>query len=145
MRYLKWIPWLITAMSCAVTGVVAAQSAERPSKIYVVDFMKVEPGGEEHYVEVERKWWRPVHAERIRRGSMHAWSLYRVRYPDGAAKAYDFVTVNVYDDFAASELDPFAFLSEVHEGADRAAIEAETLASRSMVRGEIWYRLDHLE
>lgn len=145
MRALKWMPWVLTAASLAVTGMVAVQSAERPSRIYVVDFMKVEPGGGDRYVEVETEWWKPVHAERIRRGLMHSWSLYRVRYPDGVAKDYDFVTVNVYDSFADSELDPFVLLAEVHPDADRAEIEKETLASRRMVRGEIWYRIDHLE
>lgn len=145
MRAPKCAPWLLTAVSLAVTGIVVAQSGEPPPRIYVVDFMKVAPGGEDAYVQAERNWWRPVHAERIRRGTMRSWSLYRVRYPDGAAKDYDFVTVNVYDDFADSELDPFAFLAEVHPDADRVAIEKETLASRRMVRGEIWYRVDHLE
>ncbi len=145
MPYLKLMPWLLTAASLAVTGIVAAQASKVPSRIYVVDFMKVEPGDQDRYVEVETEWWKPVHAERIRQGSMHSWSLYRVRYPDGTAKEYDFVTVNVFDTFADSELDPFAFLAEVHPDADTAAIEEETLASRRMVRGEIWYRIDHLE
>jgi hypothetical protein len=145
MRYMNWIPWLLTAASFAVTGLVAAQASSTPSRIYVVEFMKVEPGGEDDYVAVETDWWKPVHAERIRRGSMHSWSLYRVRYPDGVAKEYDFVTVNVFDSFADSERDPFALLAEVHPGADTARIEEETMTSRRMVRGEIWYRLDHLE
>lgn len=144
MLFSRWAPWLLVAASFAVTAMVAAQSSNT-SRIYVVDFMKVEPGDEDRYVEVETEWWKPVHAERVRRGSMHSWSLYRVRYPDGTAKEYDFVTVNVFETFADSELDPFAFLAEVHSDADTASIEEETLASRRMVRGEIWYRIDHLE
>lgn len=144
MSFSRWAPWLLVAASFAVTAMVAAQS-NNTSRIYVVDFMKVEPGDADRYVEVETEWWKPVHAERIRQGSMHSWSLYRVRYPDGTAKGYDFVTVNVFDTFADSELDPFAFLAEVHADADTAQIEEETLASRRMVRGEIWYRIDHLE
>lgn len=145
MRYVKLLPWVLTAASLAVTGIVAAQSAGPPSRIYVVDFMKVEPGDDDRYVDLETKWWKPVHARRIRDGSMHAWSLYRVRYPDGVAKEYDFVTVNVFDSFEASEMDPLALLAEVHVDGDTAAIEKETLDSRRMVRGEIWYRIDHLE
>jgi hypothetical protein len=145
MRYATVLPWLLTATSLAVTGIVAAQSNDAPSRIYVVDFMKVEPGDEDRYMRVETRWWKPVHAERIRDGSMHAWSLYRVRYPDGAAKEYDFVTVNVFDNFGDSELDPFDFLGSVHPNADISAIEEETMASRRLARGEIWYRIDHLE
>ena len=97
----RLLPWLLTAASLAVAGVVAARSDDSP-RIYVFDFMKVEPGGEDRYVQAETRWWKPVHAERIKNGSMRSWSLYRVRYPDGAAREYDFLTVNVFDDFADS-------------------------------------------
>lgn len=145
MPYTRWIPWLLTAASFGLTGIVVAQSGAPPERIYVIDYMKVEPGHEARYLEMETEWWKPVHAARIRNGSMHAWSLYRVRYPDGTARNYDFVTVNVYDSFAYSERDPFEVFDEAHPDADPALVRQETLDSRRLVRGEIWYRVDHLE
>ena len=145
MRYTRFVPWILMTASFAVTGIVAAQSSAAPSRIYVIDYMKVEPGDGDRYVEMETEWWKPVHAERIRRGDMHSWGLYRVRWPDGTAKAYDFVTVNVYDSYADSDKDPLAVFREVHPDADRHEVERNTLESRRLVRGEIWYRIDHLE
>ena len=145
MQYSRLRSWLLMIASFAVGGVVAAQLTDTPPRIYVIDYMKVEPSTEDDYVEIELDWWKPVHEERIRRGDMRAWSLYRVRYPDGTAREYDFVTVNVFDTFADSEQDPFALFAETHPDADPDTIEQRTLAARRLVRGEIWYRIDHLE
>lgn len=145
MRYMKIIPWVLTTASLAIAGIVAAQSSAEPSRVYVIDYMKVEPGDGDRYVETETKWWKPVHEERMRRGEMHSWGLYRVRWPDGAEKEYDFVTVNVFDTYADSDKDPFAVFGEVHPNADRQAVERNTMESRRLVRGEVWYRIDHLE
>ena len=122
----------------------AAVSDVQSPKIYVVDFMKVEPGQEEAYLQVERKWWKPVHTDRIRRGQMRAWALYRVRYPDGTERDYDFVTVNVFDNFEDAERDPFELFPVVHPELDVQLVEQETLVSRRLVRGELWYQVDRL-
>jgi hypothetical protein len=137
---------LLVAFGAFVLGGVlsAAVSDLRPPNIYVVDFMKVAPGQDEAYLQVEQAWWKPVHAERIRRGQMRAWALYRVRYPDGAERDYDFVTVNVFANFEDAERDPFELFPVVHPKLDVQLVEQETSASRRLVRGELWYQVDHL-
>lgn len=44
MRTMKSLPWLLVAVSFTVTGIVAAQSDGVPGRIYVIDYMKIEPG-----------------------------------------------------------------------------------------------------
>ncbi len=136
---------LVAVFAFIFGGVLSAAVLEvQPPKIYIVDFMKVEPGQDEAYLQVEREWWKPVHEDRIRRGQMHAWALYRVRYPDGTQRDYDFVTVNVFDKFEDAERDPFELFPLVHPELDIERVEQETLASRRLVRGELWYQIDRL-
>ena len=136
---------LLMLTSFVSGGLVWAQLTEASGQIYVIDYMKAAPGAAQDYVDAELDWWKPVHVERIRRGTMRAWALYRVRYPDGVAREYDFVTVNVFDNFADSELDPVPLLAEVHSDKDADEIQARTAAARQLVRGELWYRIDHAE
>ena len=136
---------LLMGLSFIVGGAVYGALAEPAKRIYIVDYMKVEPGREQDYMEVETDWWKPVHAERIRNGSMHAWRLYKVRYPDGTQRDYDYVTVNVFDSFEDSERDPYPLFDAVHPDIDVAEVERRTLAARNLVRGELWYLVDHLE
>lgn len=136
---------LLTVCAFIFGGVLsAAVSDVQPPKIFVVDFMKVEPGQDAAYLQVEREWWKPVHTERIRRSQMRAWALYRVRYPDGMERDYDFVTINVFDNFEDAERDPFELFPVVHPELDIQLVEQETLASRRLLRGELWYQVDRL-
>ena len=144
MTKLATVP-LLMGLSFVAGGAVYGTLAEQPRLIYVIDYMKVEPGTEQDYIEAETELWKPVHAERIRRGLMHAWSLYKVRYPDGTQRDYDYVTVNVFDSFEDSERNPYALFPVVHPRIDIKAVERRTLAARSLVRGELWYLVDHLD
>ena len=140
-----------TGLVLALAGAVAAGglaataiSSPRPPPIYVVHFMDVEPGGESAYIEAERTWWKPVHAELIRRGHMKGWRLFKVRYPEGSAREYGFATVNVYGSYADADRDPFTVFGEVHPDLDPDEVLEKTLASRRMVDGELWHLLDEL-
>ncbi|WP_405219798.1 hypothetical protein [Lentisalinibacter sediminis] len=142
-RLLIALMLLGTGFAAGVTTSVAVAERDDPL-IYVVDFMKVEPADKAAYERLERETWKVVHAERIERGLMRGWGLYEVRYPLGTAKAYDYATVNVYDSFEDAERDPALLFPDVHPERSVEDVIAETRAARELVRGEIWYRLDHL-
>lgn len=142
-RYLIAAGLLAAGFVCGAATSVAVAEREKPL-IYVVDFMSVAPGDEAAYEELERGVWKEVHAERIERGLMRAWGFYAVRYPLGTEKAYDYVTVNVFDSFEDAERDPALLFPEVHPERSPEEVVADTRAVRELVRGEIWYRLDGL-
>jgi len=134
---------LVAGFAAGVTTSVAVAERDDPL-IYVVDFMQVKPADKAAYERLERETWKAVHAERIERGLMRGWGLYQVRYPLGTDKPYDYATVNVYDSFEDAERDPALLFPEVHPERSVDDVMAETRAARELVRGEIWYRLDHL-
>ena len=134
---------LAAGFALGVTTSVAIAEREDP-RIYVVDFMQVDPADKAAYERLERETWKAVHGERIRRGLMRGWGLYEVRYPLGTDKPYDYATINVYDSFEDAERDPALLFPDVHPERSVEEVVAETRAARELVRGEIWYRLDHL-
>jgi hypothetical protein len=66
----------------------------------VVEYMKVQPGMEGTYLEVE-KAWKEVHQKRIEKGMITGWQLWRNVYA-AANDPYEYVTINWYKDWAHS-------------------------------------------
>ncbi len=56
MRYFSLASWLLMIASFTGGGIVAAQLNDKPTRVYVVDYMKVEPGAEDEYLEIETDW-----------------------------------------------------------------------------------------
>ncbi len=142
------IPLLATATagaflagSLSSAAFTQAQQPQRPS-VYLVNFMKANPAKVEEYLKLERETWKPVHQERIRAGQMRSWALYNVQYPYGTALEYDFVTVDTYLSLADAERDITAVFAKVHPSASLSDIGSRTEAARSLVRGEVWSRID---
>ncbi|MGH7651125.1 MAG: hypothetical protein ACREMS_04715 [Gemmatimonadaceae bacterium] len=124
----------------------AQQPAQNPvARRYVVlDYMKVAPGKDNDYVRLEREVWKPFHAQRIKDKRLVAWELYDVRYTADTHRDYDYVTVNVYDNLAATDdqTGNVEMFQRMHPGNDGARLLAETDAARQTVRSEIWELLD---
>lgn len=103
----------------------------------LVSFMKVEPGGEGDYVQLEREVWKPIHAELIKAGKLDSWSLWAIPYPGGTDAEYHYATVNIYNSMDQLE-DPGAGIGEAfgkaHPGKEWADIGAMTLKSRDLVK-----------
>ena len=118
-----------------------AQQPQRPS-VYVVNFMKANPAKVQEYLKLEQETWKPVHQERIRAGQMRSWALYNVQYPYGTSLEYDFVTIDTYASLADAERDISAIFAKVHPSAPLSDIGSRTEATRSLVRGEVWSRID---
>ena len=115
---------------------------ENPATYVQVDYMKVAPGNEAEYMDVERSIWKPIHEARQRAGNLVSWSLYMIRYPSGTNTEYNFVTVNAYSDFNHTE-NSFSdsIVRQAHPDAseaDRNKMMNRTDLSRDLVRSEMW-------
>src|SRR5207244_2584978 len=75
-------------------------------------------------------------------GQMRSWALYNVQYPYGTSLEYDFVTIDTYASLADAERDISAIFAKVHPSAPLSDIGSRTEAARSLVRGEVWSRID---
>jgi hypothetical protein len=115
-----------------------------PRRYLVLDYMKVAPGKDNDYVRLEREVWKPFHAQRIKDKRLIAWSLYDVRYTADTHREYDYVTVNVYDNLAATDDQAGMgdMFQRLHPGNDGARLLTETGAARETVRSEVWVLLD---
>jgi hypothetical protein len=129
----------------AATG-AAQQTAQNPvpRRYLVLDYMKVAPGKDNDYVRLEREVWKPFHAQRIKNNQLVAWQLYDVRYTADVHRDYDYVTVNVYDNLAATDNQAgmVELFQRLHPGNDGTRLLTETGTARQTVRSEIWVLLD---
>lgn len=114
-----------------------------PYKYLQVDFMKVKPGNERLYLDVEKNIWKPVHNEFIKAGSRVGWSLWSMQFPSGSGGEYQFATVNYFSDFnkigMANYTDAF---NKAHPGENIDELSAKTASSRDLVRSELWEVVD---
>lgn len=114
-------------------------------KYIQVDFMKVKPGNEGLYLDVEKTIWKPVHNEFIKAGSRVGWSLWSATFPSGSGLDYQFSTVNYFSDFSkigmANYTDAFA---KAHPGKDINELSKKTGDSRDLVKSELWEVVDEI-
>ena len=77
------------------------QQTQPAAQEYVqINFMKVPPGGAETYARWERDTIRPIMQQRVRQGAMKRWAVYQVVWPRGTEREYDFITLDVYSQYA---------------------------------------------
>lgn len=113
-------------------------------KIAYIGYMKPEPGG--GYANLERRFWKPLHQERVNRGILRSWALYQVRFPAGTEKEYTFFTIQLYDKFEHLETQyPAGIWEKVHPNLKEDDVGMRTNAARKMVRTEVLNLLDHVQ
>lgn len=131
MKFLKFIALLLFFF--AFSGMIKAQEV----RVALVDYMKVPPGAEGDYLEVEREMWKPVHQELINQGKLAGWFLYRIPYPGGTNAGYHYATVRIFNDMAQLE-NPGSGLGaafeKAHPGKDGDAMFEKTIQSRDLVK-----------
>ena len=93
---------LLTAILVGLS-VAGATPAAAQSQFVEVDYMKVAPGQDDAYLQVEQKMWKPIHEARVKAGNAVAWYLYRVVSPSGSQVDHNYATVAVYSSFEAME------------------------------------------
>lgn len=133
---------LIIAM--AVSFMAGTVMAQQNTNLFIeVDLMKVKPGEEGNYVELEQKIWKPLHQERINKGIIVGWVLYQVMYT-GADDAYNYATVNVYANPANLE-NPYQGIDagKIIPGIDVQKEIGKTLNARTLVKKQLLSRANY--
>ncbi len=127
----------VGALVLALFFAAEALAQAPPSPFLRIDFMM---STSDDYVSLESDIWKPIHQDEVNRGNMLAWNLFSVNYGDRSE--YDYVTVNVYADRAATEGDFEGWFDEafarVHPDADAATALSKTSAARANVKSELW-------
>lgn len=113
-----------------------------PTAFAISDLMKVKPGSEDKYLDLERNFWKPIHQERINQGKISGWILYRVLYT-GTSDLYNYVTVTFFDNPAKLE-NSWAGIDakKILQGKDVDKAYNETLQCRDLVRSNLIMKID---
>jgi hypothetical protein len=61
---------------------------------FMLSCMNVKPGAEANYEKLERDYYKPLHAEFIKKGAMEGWGIWS-KFP-GNMKDYQYVAVNMF-------------------------------------------------
>jgi len=117
----------------------AANKVKTPSKFIVVNQMKSVAGSEGEYVMLERNYFKPFHVERVARGLMNNWSLYKPAIPYGEKYEYDYVTLNGFSTWdAITANNPPDVWKKVHGDVNFDEIHNKILSKRITVNNELW-------
>ncbi|HQR31354.1 MAG TPA: hypothetical protein PLK30_01365 [Blastocatellia bacterium] len=120
-------------------------TAQMP-KFAEIGFHKAEYGKGGEYVELERKYWKAVHQERVNRGILNAWNLYSVRYPGGTNREYGHITLNFFDKFEQLETQyPADVFAKALPNVKVADVVAQTNAAKKQVRIEVLNLVDQVQ
>ena len=101
----------------------------------------------EEYLNVEAELWKPVHANRVREGKILGWYVYQVVNAMDGSHDYNYMTVEVYPNWASLEApydDVDRAFQEVHGTDAEQSMFERTEASRTMKRQEMWVRQKYL-
>jgi len=122
------------------TEVVALLDSTQPTpstqspRYAFIGYMKPEYGKTRQYVELERRYWKPIHQERVSRGILRSWTLYGVRFPGGTDRPYSHFTVQLLDKFQDLEIQyPEGIWEKTHPTVKQEEIDTRTNAARKMV------------
>lgn len=117
------------------------------STVAVVNYFK-QPEGKTRadHTKMEQDIWKPVHAARVKDGTLKGWLLMSLEFPFGASQPYDMITIDVYSDMK-QYLMPFTddYFKKVHPQKNMADLMKQTAATTTLVRGEVRQIIDRLE
>lgn len=122
---------------------VHPEGGPAPFQYLTVDFMKVKPGGEDLYTEMENNVWKPVHEEFIKDGSRVGWGMWQLIFPSGSGLDYQYATTNNISEFSKiGTVDYNGAFGKAHPGKDVTSLLEDTNNSRELVRSELWQVVD---
>lgn len=113
--------------------------AKAPSQYIIVNEVKTVAGQESEYVKMEITYFKPFHAERVSRGLMNNWSLYKPVLPYGEKYDHDYVTLNGYKTWEDITKNPPASVwQKVHGDVNFNEVHSKILEKRITVNNEVW-------
>jgi len=118
---------------------------EKPAAYMQVNFMKVAPDMHAAYEALESEIWLPIHNESIRSGRTTGWSLWSSLFPRGAARPYQYITLNSFSEYSyIFELDFSVPFRSIHPDVDYNEMQERTWQTRTIVRTELWDLIDYV-
>lgn len=111
----------------------------------IVNAMKVVPGRESDYIEMENNVFMPIHEEGIRQKIRAGWSLWEKLY-GGNYSDYQYMTLDAYYSFRQIENDITTPLFEkLNPGGDFSKALGKANNIRTIVSREVWSLLEFVE
>ncbi len=104
-----------------------------------INFMKPTPGKTGDYYKMEKGLFSKIHKARVDAGQMDGWYFLSRMFPSGYDAEYDFITVDVYLDKAASQKQIDAKIFENALSKEELAKANTVQELRTVVRREIWH------
>ena len=112
-------------------------------RFQVFNTMRIKPGvTTQDYINLEQKYWKPIHNIRIKNNRMSGWGLYNLIIPGGTERDYQFATVDYFDRFIYIMDDNNPIMGQLHGARNIDRITKETLESRDLLKIEVRELLD---
>jgi len=117
-----------------------ATNAFSQDVVVIANYMKVKPGMEQEYLDVEQQW-KEVHRKTIVEGIKTGWQLWRKLYT-GTEDAYEYITLDWFVDFS-STLEPYpaAVLEGLYSEKEWNKLMERTENSRDLVRRQVSHQI----
>ena len=105
-----------------------------------VAYVKVKPGQESRYLELEKEA-KLLHQARVDKGIITEWQLYKKLYT-GANDPYEYILVHHNDDFSKTEnAMPWELITSIYSNAEIEAFQKKAGETRTMVKREYYDRV----
>ncbi len=116
-----------------------------PSAYLLVGFMGVKPYRGPEYEELETKIWQPVQRSLIEDNITSSWNVWRVVFPRGANRAYQYVTMDGVSNYSYTFGIPYQTnFAEIYPGENMQVYLDRTQNSRTVTRTELWELIDYI-
>ena len=119
-----------------------------PASYLLLTKMRVLPGGNAAYLDLEREIWKPIHQAVQDARASAGWSVWQLLFPGGSREPYNFLTVSFYaDDQDVGDGITDDLIRSAHPSmteAGWAAITDRTLEVREGVQRELWTRIEQV-
>lgn len=125
----------VVTVLLAVTVNIQSQSV-----VVVANYMKVQPGMEQAYLDAEKQW-KQVHKRTTEEGIKIGWQLWRKLYT-GTEDEYEYITLDWFVDFEAT-LDPYpiAMVADMFSDKEWEALQEKTEKARHLVRRQVSHEI----
>lgn len=129
-----------------INNSVLRTDESKPSRYFMLDYMRVRPGMEYTYQMMEDENAKPIHEYRMENGNMEGWELFSLILPRGDEYGYNFATGNYFSNLKDVE---FHFNEEVIRQTSPDVNVAEFFDNventRTLVRSEVLELVDYLK
>ena len=112
-----------------------------PPKYFAINSMRVKPKKAQHYIQMEKEIYKPMHEEAIKAKNRAGWSVW-MKWP-GNFEDFQYGTVDAYSSF--EQMSPGSFediFKAVHPDKNIDEVVKKTLETRTIARTELWKLID---